>query len=97
MSTLAPGTGRTYHPRQSHEPEPPALTRRRAQGMEEQEIRTTLDSLRTEHRDLDQAILDLHDAGSRDELLLRRLKKRKLVLRDRIATLERLLEPDEFA
>lgn len=53
--------------------------------------------LRTEHRDLDQAILDLQDAGSRDELLLRRLKKRKLVLRDRIATLERLLEPDEFA
>ena len=76
---------------------PGRLPGARAQGMEEQEIHATLEMLRTEHRDLDQAILDLHDAGSRDELLLRRLKKRKLVLRDRIATLERLLEPDEFA
>lgn len=65
--------------------------------MEEQELRATLDALRAEHRDLDQAIADLHDVQSRDELLLRRLKKRKLVLRDRIATLERLLDPDDIA
>lgn len=65
--------------------------------MEEQELRATLDALRTEHRDLDQAIADLQDVPSRDELLLRRLKKRKLLLRDRIATIERLLDPDDIA
>jgi hypothetical protein len=32
-----------------------------------------------------------------DELLLRRLKKRKLMLRDRIDQLERMLEPDDLA
>lgn len=65
--------------------------------MEEQELRATLDALRAEHRDLDQAIADLHGVQSRDELLLRRLKKRKLLLRDRIATIERLLDPDDIA
>lgn len=65
--------------------------------MEEQELRATLDALRAEHRDLDQAIADLQDVQSRDELLLRRLKKRKLLLRDRIATIERLLDPDDIA
>jgi hypothetical protein len=65
--------------------------------MEEQELRATLDALRAEHRELDHVIADLHDMQSRDELLLRRLKKRKLLLRDRIATIERLLDPDDIA
>ncbi len=65
--------------------------------MEEHELQSMLDILRAEHRDLDQAILDLELAASSDELLLRRLKKRKLLLRDRIATLERLGSPDELA
>jgi hypothetical protein len=66
-------------------------------SMEETELRASLDALRVEHRDLDKAIADLHDAQVGDELLLRRLKKRKLVLRDRIEQLERLLEPDDRA
>lgn len=56
-----------------------------------------LQELRAEHRDLDEAIAQLDNAPSDDELLLRRLKKRKLQLKDRIAVLERMTEPDEPA
>lgn len=56
-----------------------------------------LEKLRSEHRDLDDAIAQLSSAPSEDELLLRRLKKRKLLLKDRIAILERMIEPDEPA
>jgi hypothetical protein len=54
--------------------------------------------LRIEHRDLDEAIGRLETAPPpHDELLLKRLKKRKLHLKDKIAVIERLLEPDELA
>jgi hypothetical protein len=53
--------------------------------------------LRTEHRDLDEAIARLAAAPIDDQLALRRLKKRKLLLKDRIAALERQLDPDEYA
>lgn len=53
-----------------------------------------LESLRGEHRDLDSAINELDRVQVEDELLLRRLKKRRLALKDRIRTLEQLLEPD---
>lgn len=53
--------------------------------------------LRIEHADLDASIDRLADAVSRDELLLRRLKKRRLALRDEISRLERLLDPQEPA
>jgi hypothetical protein len=56
-----------------------------------------LHELRVEHRDLDEAIDRLEAAPTLDELLLRRMKKRKLHLKDRIAVVERLLEPDELA
>lgn len=57
-------------------------------------LRAQLQELRVEHRDLDEAIARLTDAPPADELLLRRLKKRKLQLKDRIAVIEGLLEPD---
>lgn len=60
-------------------------------------LRAKLQELRSQHRDLDEAIARLDAAPTEDELLLRRLKKRKLTLKDRIATLERALEPDEYA
>ncbi len=60
-------------------------------------ISAQLQELKIEHRDLDEAIVRLSAAPPDDELLLRRLKKRKLHLKDRIATLERMLEPDEPA
>ena len=62
---------------------------------DEQEIlRGRLHEMKVEHRDLDEAILRLLDAPPHDQLLLRRLKKRKLQLKDRIALIERQLEPD---
>ena len=53
--------------------------------------------LRIEHADLDALIDRTVDAPPLDELLLRRLKKRRLALRDEIARLERELDPDEPA
>lgn len=54
-----------------------------------------LATLVTEHRDLDAVIAQISLAPPPgDELLLRRLKKRKLMLKDRIAIIERLLDPD---
>jgi hypothetical protein len=56
-----------------------------------------LQELRQEHRDLDEAIARLEAAPTLDELLMRRMKKRKLHLKDRISVVERMLEPDELA
>ena len=53
--------------------------------------------LRIEHADLD-SLIDLHGVRTGlDDLALRRLKKRRLVLRDQIDRLERLIEPPEPA
>jgi hypothetical protein len=49
------------------------------------------------HADLDLLIDAAGPGGTVDELTLRRLKKRRLQLRDRMACLERLLEPPEPA
>ena len=46
-----------------------------------------LAALAAEHDDLDIAISVLLDAGSRDDLLITRLKKRKLQIKDEIASL----------
>ena len=53
--------------------------------------------LRIEHADLDDLIDRAIAAHPDDELVLRRLKKRRLSLRDRIARLEGLLDPPEPA
>ena len=53
--------------------------------------------LRIEHGDLDAMIDRASDASPLDELLMRRLKKRRLALRDEIARIERTLTPDEPA
>ena len=50
--------------------------------------------LKLEHRDLDTAITRLEHDPAHDELQLRRLKRRKLLLKDRIALLERQFDPD---
>ncbi len=52
--------------------------------------------LRIEHADLDD-LIDASHGGPLDELALRRLKKRRLVLRDQIARLEAELDPPEPA
>ena len=56
-----------------------------------------LRGLRIEHRDLDDVIHRLQLDLYVDQVQLRRLKKRKLLLKDRIALLERMIEPDESA
>jgi hypothetical protein len=53
--------------------------------------------LRIEHADLDSLIDRTADEGSVDDLMLRRLKKRRLVLRDQISRLETELDPPEPA
>lgn len=60
-------------------------------------LQSRLEELRVEHRDLDEAIARLAETQPDDELLVRRLKKRKLLLKDRISVIERMLEPDELA
>lgn len=57
-------------------------------------IHSDVHELRAEHRDLDQVIEHLTTNPPADQLLVRRLKKRKLALKDRIETLERMLVPD---
>ena len=59
-----------------------------------EQLRVLLLELTTEHHDLDMAIAKMEDTPTSDELLLRRLKKRKLHLKDRIALIERQLDPD---
>lgn len=54
-------------------------------------------ALRAEHRDLDAAIARLQLDQGADELMVKRLKKRKLQLRDCIEVLESALIPDEPA
>jgi hypothetical protein len=65
--------------------------------IDESEVLSELDRLRQEHRDLDAAIDALVRMPVADRLQIQRLKKRKLVLRDRIAYLEDLLTPDIIA
>ena len=59
--------------------------------------RATLQELRIEHHDLGQVIDHLMQNPPPDDLLVRRLKKRKLLLKDRIAIIQHLMEPDEPA
>ncbi|HLX99741.1 MAG TPA: DUF465 domain-containing protein [Roseiarcus sp.] len=56
-----------------------------------------IERLREEHRDLDVAIEALRAAGQADQLQVQRLKKRKLLLRDKLAKLEDQLTPDIIA
>ncbi len=58
------------------------------------EIRERLDDLRRAHRDLDSAIAEVDGRPAANQLELRRLKKRKLRLREQIAYLESRLIPD---
>ncbi len=60
-------------------------------------LRVKLQVLRREHRDLDAAIDALHEAVNPDQLTLKRLKTRKLTLKDQIARIEDELTPDIIA
>ena len=62
-----------------------------------EEVRRRLEDLRIEHRDLDDVIIRLSEDAPFDQLQLKRLKKRKLALKDQIAMLESALVPDIIA
>ena len=51
-------------------------------------LQAKLQVLKVEHRDLDEAIQAMEARASQDMLTLRRLKKRKLALKDQIARIE---------
>jgi len=61
------------------------------------DIRKRVCELKLEHRDLDDALEHLASAGTFEELRLKRMKKRKLQLKDDIARLENTLIPDILA
>ena len=58
------------------------------------EIARKLVELKVEHRDLDQVIARLSNDSRSDELQIKRLKKRKLRIKDMINYLENKLIPD---
>ncbi len=60
-------------------------------------LRAKLQTLLQQHRDLDVAIQTLEESGTIDQLRLRRLKKMKLDLKDKISTIGNLLIPDIIA
>ncbi len=60
-------------------------------------LRVELEEFRRQHHDLDQAITALQDRGSSDPLTIKRLKKQKLQIKDRIAYIEDRLYPDIIA
>ena len=60
-------------------------------------LRIQLGVLRQEHRDLDDAIRALEGTGTADMLTVRRLKKQKLSLKDKIAVIHDRITPDIIA
>lgn len=56
-----------------------------------------LTMLREEHRDLDDAISAIEAGGNADPLLMKRLKKRKLLLKDQMTRIEDEITPDIIA
>ena len=63
----------------------------------DQVLRDELMRLRTEHRAIDAKILEFEESGGLDQLMIKRLKKQKLVLKDRMITIEDRLTPDIIA
>lgn len=60
-------------------------------------LKVELEVLRKEHRDLDDEIASLGEGALGDTLLLKRLKRQKLALKDQIARIEDRLTPDIIA
>jgi len=60
-------------------------------------LQVKLEVLKREHRDLDEAIAALQERPVSDQLTVKRLKKKKLALKDRIQAIEDQLTPDIIA
>ncbi len=64
---------------------------------ETEDMQERLVSLRLEHRDLDDVIARVVDDAPINQLQVKRLKKRKLMLKDEITSLENKILPDIIA
>ena len=64
---------------------------------EKNELLDTLHKLQEEHRDLDQILIQLQEKKTIDLLQIQRIKKRKLILKDKINFIRNKLEPDIIA
>ena len=60
-------------------------------------LRQQLAELKSEHRDLDDVIAHIGETAPFDQVQIKRLKKRKLLLKDQIARIESKLLPDIIA
>jgi hypothetical protein len=60
-------------------------------------LKNQIAALTEEHRDLDEAVTAMSKSHQTNELQLRRLKKRKLLLKDQIIQLQKMLVPDVLA
>jgi len=67
------------------------------QRPDERELREQLARMRAEHRDLDAEIVAEEVSPLSDQLQVKRLKKRKLALKDQITAIEDQLLPDIIA
>jgi hypothetical protein len=67
------------------------------QRTNDNELRDLLVRLKAEHRDLDAEIIALESSGSTDIFTIKRLKKRKLSLKDHMSAVEDQLFPDIIA
>lgn len=65
--------------------------------MNDDDPKALIAQLKNEHRKLDEQIEQMQEAGELDQLELARLKKAKLVLKDRIARIEDDSTPDIIA
>ncbi len=63
----------------------------------EEVLRVKLEVLKREHGDLDAAIRAIEERQTGDPLMIRRMKKQKLALKDQISAIEDRLTPDIIA
>ena len=66
-------------------------------GASRADLMAELQRLKIEHKDLSDAVEALEALGQPDQLQIRRFKRRKLVLKDRIQQIEDFLTPDIIA
>jgi hypothetical protein len=74
-----------------------AISSGEMQRQNDRELREQLVKLRAEHRELDDEIVMLEASTAADQLLVKRLKKKKLQLKDQIQIVEDQLLPDIIA
>jgi hypothetical protein len=67
------------------------------QRQNDRDLREQLAKLRAEHRQLDEEILRMESSNTADQLQIKRLKKKKLTLKDQIQSVEDRLLPDIIA